>query len=563
MSFIPSKKNDDDADEKIFLIKRAQEERKAQVLAATFNLPYVNLLRVPIEIDAISKVSEEKARAGLFLPFEIQETKIGIAVFNPEDSTFLEAKRDLKDKGFKVEVFVCSLSSLKRGLEEYKKVRKFKEKITEEIEVSSENVVRIEEKLTQFEELGDELKKSKNNTTFFIETIFASALKFNASDIHIIPIGEGAKIRYRIDGILHDITDVDSGFFNSLLSRIKLVSGLKINIHNIAQDGRLSINISGKEIEIRVSIVPGEHGEDIVMRILNPKMLLSIEDLGFHPWCKEILLSQMKKTIGMILTCGPTGSGKTTTLYACLKYIAKPEVKVLTIEDPIEYHLENIDQTQVDPERGYDFAQALRAAMRQDPDVILVGEIRDTETAMTAIQAAQTGHLVFSTLHTNDAAGIVPRLVEMGIDPPAIASALSLAISQRLIRRVCSHCKETEKVPEELLSKIQNSFQKIPKKLLPQFLFDESGKIKNFEIPKAKGCKECYNTGYKGRIGIYEMFKVTPKIEEAIISSPSIFEMREVIIKEGMVTMQQDALLRVIEGFTTIEELERVTGPLE
>lgn len=565
MAFSSTTGDAEERDQKIYLIKREQEERKAQVLAASSNLPYVNLLRVPIEIDALAKVPEAKARAGSFLPFEIAETRIGVAAFDPKDNVFLEEIKNLEKDGFKVEAFVCSTTSLKRGLEEYEKVRKFKKKIVKEIEVSPDSVAEIEEKLTQFEELQESLKNSKQNITLFVETLFASALKFDASDIHIVPKEDGAGIRYRIDGVLHNILDIDKIFFSSLLSRIKLISELKINIHDVAQDGRLSINLGGKEVEVRVSVVPGESGEDIVMRILNPEMLLSIEELGLHQWHKEMILHQMKKTLGMILTCGPTGSGKTTTLYACLRHIAKPEVKVLTIEDPVEYHLKSIDQTQVDQEKGYDFAQALRAAMRQDPDVILVGEIRDAETATTAIQAAQTGHLVFSTLHTNDAAGIVPRLMEMGIDPPTIASAINLAISQRLIRRSCNKCTEMAQPSEEIFARIKKNLSKIPKDILPSGIMNEKGEItiENIKIPKTKGCRECYNTGYKGRIGIYEMFKISPKIEQAIITSPSIFDMRNAIIEEGMITMQQDGLLRALEGVTTIEELERVTGPLE
>jgi len=549
------------------LILRAQEEKKAQLLAQKLGLPYINLLKVPIEVDALSKVKESKARAGLFLPFELKETKIGIASFNPKDSLLSETIKELENKGYQVQVFVCSLSSLKRGYEEYKKVSKLQEKIIEKIEVSPEKIEEVKNSLTKVEDIKERLLQNKKNTTAFLEVLMASALRFNASDIHIVPQEEIAEIKFRIDGILHEIITVDRIFYQSLLSRIKLLSELKINIHDVAQDGRFSVKLEGKDVEIRVSVVPGEYGEDVVMRILDPKMLLSIDDLGFHQWHKEMLLHQIKKTIGMILTCGPTGSGKTTTLYACLREIATGKVKILTIEDPIEYHLENVDQTQVEHEKGYDFAMALRAAMRQDPDVILVGEIRDSETANTAIQAAQTGHLVFSTLHTNDAAGIVPRLMEMGINSSAIASSLNLAISQRLLRRICKNCQTDYPLSEEQKKLIKKNLQKIPKNILEK---EEVKKIvepilkgNDFSLKTGKGCQECFNTGYKGRIGIYEMFKMTPKIEETINMSPSIFEMKRVMEEEGFPNMQQDALLRVIEGVTSLEELERVTGPLE
>lgn len=559
-----SPKNTKKEETKMSLILRAEEEKKAQILAAKFNLPYVNLLRIPIEVDALSKIPESKARSGLFLPFEFQARKIGIASFDPENEILKEVIKELNNKGHKTEIFVCSMASLKRGLGEYKRIAGLQKQITKEIELSPEEVQEIENKLKEFESLAEKLNEAKKNTTLFIETLLASAFKFGASDIHIIPASDSIGIRYRIDGTMHTIFSIEKNFFNSVLSRIKLISELKINIHDVAQDGRFSINLGGKDIEIRVSMVPGEYGEDVVMRILDPQSLLSVEELGFHPWHKETLLHQMKKPLGMILTCGPTGSGKTTTLYACLRYAAKEDVKIITIEDPIEYHLDGVDQTQVEPEKGYDFASALRAAMRQDPDVILVGEIRDSETANTAVQASLTGHLVFSTLHTNDASGIVPRLLEMGIDSPTIASALNLAISQRLLRRVCKKCSEEISLPKEIADIIKKNLANFPIDYLPSIIVDGKNiNLSNLKVFKANGCEECYNTGYHGRVGIYEMFKITPTIGEVITTSPSIFEMRKAIINEGMITMQQDGLLRAIEGITTLEELERVTGPLE
>lgn len=564
MILSPKEESEKERDREVFLITRAQEEKKAQDLAAKFNLPYINLLRAPVQLDALSKIPEKKSKEGLFLAFELTGTKIGVATTNPDNNLLKEVLAELQKKGYESDIFVCSATSFKRGFEEYKKVRSLQKKVAKEIEISPERVKDIESGLGKFEELEKRLQENKKNTTFFIETLLASALKFNSSDVHIVPENNEVKVRYRIDGILHDIISVDNIFFQSILSRVKLLSELKINIHDIAQDGRFSINLEGKEIEIRVSVIPGEYGEDIVMRILDPNMLLSIEDLGFYPWHEKMILEQMKKTIGLILTCGPTGSGKTTTLYACLKKIAKPELKILTIENPIEYHLENVDQTQIDSEKGYDFAKALRAALRQDPDVMLVGEIRDSETANTAMQAASTGHLVFSTLHTNDAAGIVPRLIGMGIDPASVAASLNLAISQRLLRRACNKCSVKKDVPDEIVEKIKINLRKIPKEIIPSKILDSKGEvdIKKIKILEVKGCEECFGTGYRGRVGVYEMFKITPKIEEKITMSPSIFEMRKTIIEEGMVTTQQDGLLKVIDNITTIEELERVTGPL-
>lgn len=542
--------------ERLTIIRRQQEENRAKVLAQNQNLPYINLIISPIEIDALATVPEGKSRAGLFAPFRKIGQRIAIAAFNPKNDLFLKTVEELKSRGFEVEVFICSKTSLLRSFEEYKKVPRPRRIIVGKIEISSENLEEIYREIKTLSDLKEKLKEGESKeSTWILEALFGSALKLNVSDIHIEPQEEELKIRYRLDGILHDIFSFKISVYNGLLIRIKLLSGLKLNVHDIAQDGRFTISTRKREMEVRVSVVPGDFGEDIVMRILNPEMLLSIEELGLHFWHQKVLFYEIKKPNGMILTCGPTGSGKTTTLYAFLRYIAKPEIKVITIENPIEYRLGGIEQTQIEIEKGYDFANALRAVLRQDPDVVLVGEIRDRETAETAIQASLTGHLVFSTLHTNDAAGIVPRLIEMGAAPTAIAPAINLAVAQRLLRRVCKKCAKEYKPSTKLLEKIKNNLQNLPEKIRPDLT-----KITFF---RTQGCPKCYESGYRGRIGIYEMFQVTPKIEETILSFPSITMMRKLAIGEGMITMQQDGLLRVIEKVTTLEELERITGPLE
>lgn len=393
---------------------------------------------------------------------------------------------------------------------------------------------RIEENLTE-------------STTKLLEIILGGSISLDASDIHIEPEEKRAKIRLRIDGILHDLTFLDLKIYQSILSRIKLVSGLKLNISDQPQDGRFSVKKGEILIEIRTSTLPAEYGEAVVMRILNPKSLISLEELGLRKEYLEIFKKEIAKPNGMIIVTGPTGSGKTTTLYAILKKIQNPGIKIITLEDPIEYHLEGISQTQVDPKVGYDFANGLRAILRQDPDVILVGEIRDLETASIALQAALTGHLVLSTLHTNDAAGTIARLVALGEKPVNIAPALNMVVAQRLVRKVCKNCVKFEKPSENLLKKIKKSFEKI-KIDLP--------KIE--KIPKAVGCQECNFTGYKGRSGIFELFLVDEEMEKFILTFPSIAALKEKAIEKGMIPMYQDGLLKVIEGETTIEEVERV-----
>lgn len=393
------------------------------------------------------------------------------------------------------------------------------------------------------------------STSETIAILLAGSIYLNASDIHIEPEEERAKFRVRIDGMLHDVMFLDIKIYKNLVSRIKLLSGLKLNIANKPQDGRFTINLNEVTMEIRTSTLPAEYGESVVLRILNPKNLIEIEALGLRKDLVEIFEKEIGKPNGMLIVTGPTGSGKTTTLYAILKKINTSDVKIITIEDPVEYHLEGISQTQVDPAKGYTFASGLRSLMRQDPDVILVGEIRDQETAEIALQAALTGHLVFSTLHTNDAAGAIARLIDLGVRPVSIAPAINMVVAQRLPRKVCSGCVQFTLATEEETRKIKQSLNTVKKDLLPQRFFE-----KNIKLPRAQKCELCNFTGYKGRIGVYETFLVDDEMERFILKSPSIVDMRDLAVKKGMVLMKQDGLIKVLEGTTTIEEIERVVG---
>ncbi len=549
-------KKEKERESALYFLKREEEEKLARRKAKVFGLPYINLIVTPISIDALSLVDEKRSRQGEFVPFYLLEKNLKIACLNPQNPVLKETISLLKKKGYKIQLFLCSKTSLLRAWKEYEKVPKDVGKVIGKIIIKKEEVEEIES-LDDFKEKIEIFKNKGVN--YFLKMILIGALFFDASDIHIVPRSNDVRVRFRLDGIMHTIFFFEKHLWSPLLARIKVLAHLKVNVSDVAQDGRFTILYEGKEIEVRVSVVPGEYGEDVVMRILNPKMILTIDQLGLHPWLKEILLYEMSKPTGMILTTGPTGSGKTTTLYACLRYIARPQIKVFTIEDPIEYHLEGIAQTQVEPEKGYDFANALRAALRQDPDVILVGEIRDQDTANTAVQAALTGHLVFSTLHTNDAAGTIPRLIEMGVTPSNIGPALNLAIAQRLLRRLCEHCKVEDHPSSAIIEKIKEKINSLPEKVKSQLSFD----LNNLKFFRAKGCKFCHNTGYKGRIGIFEMFQIKGEIEKIIPNAPSVEEVREAALKEGMIPFQVDGLLRVLEGITSLEELERITGPLE
>jgi type IV pilus assembly protein PilB len=390
-------------------------------------------------------------------------------------------------------------------------------------------------------------------TTEIVETIIGSSINLDVSDIHFEPGEEKVKLRVRIDGVLQEVIEMEKKIYQGILSRIKLLSQIKLNITDRAQDGRFTAFLEKLPIEIRVSTIPTEYGESIVMRLLNPKKLIDLEQLGLRSDLLEIFREEIKKTTGMIIVTGPTGSGKTTTLFAFLKKIVKPGIKIITIEDPIEYRLEGITQTQVEPAKGYNFANGLRAIVRQDPDVILVGEIRDGETANIAIQAALTGHLVLSTLHTNDAAGTIARLVNLGAKPYDIGPALNMIVAQRLVRKVCKCKKEREASKEEL-----EKFKKFLENLPPEIKIPKIEK--GLKISQPAGCEDCNFTGFKGRCGIYEIILFDDEMEKFILKEQSIAALREKAKEKGMVTMYQDGLIKVLEGITSIEEVERVVS---
>ena len=427
-------------------------------------------------------------------------------------------------------------------------------KITGEITISPAIANNIKKEIRNISDFKKKIEESlSKRVTDLITIVLAGAFYLDASDIHIEPEEEQVKLRLRIDGILHNVLTFDMVTYKDILSRIKLLSKLKLNVTTRPQDGRFSILIEEQSIEVRTSSIPAEYGESIVLRILNTKWIKNIEKIGLRKDMLEMFKKEAKKPNGMIICTGPTGSGKTTTLYAFLQKIQKPEIKIITIEDPIEYHLKGISQTQIDKAKGYDFANGLRSIVRQDPDTILVGEIRDLETAQIALQAALTGHLVLSTVHTNDAAGTIARLQALGEKPTNIAPALNIAIGQRLVRKICKKCIETKKILAQDLKKLKRDLKNLPKGIKIPALKPE------LKIAYAKGCKNCNSTGYKGRIGIFEAFLIDNEMEKFILTSPSVNSLKDKAIKKGMVLMRQDGFIKVMEGLTTIEEVERVT----
>ena len=422
------------------------------------------------------------------------------------------------------------------------------EEIVGEILISKEEELFFKENILNLKSLS--LLFTKNidqDITYLIKILMVGAVLLKSSDIHIEREEEKTIIRIRMDGMLTLVTEIENERYLKILSRIKLLSRLKLNVDKEAQDGRFSIKFEDNEIEIRVSSLPSEYGEAIVMRILNPKSLISLEELGLRTDLEKLFNNEIEKPNGMIIVTGPTGSGKTTTLYAFLKKISKPENKVITIEDPIEYHLEGITQTQVDEKKGYSFASGLRSIVRQDPDTILVGEIRDKETAQIAIQAALTGHLVLSTLHTNDAISTISRLESLGEITSNIIPAVNIIIAQRLIRKLCPKCSS--------LRNITNEEKEMFKKELP---FVDTSKLT--KLPIEVGCEHCNNTGYKGRVGIFEAFVLDNELKNFILSSPSRIGLKEKAIQKGMTLIKQDGLLKVLKKETTLEEIKRVAG---
>lgn len=542
---------------KLDLLRRKDEEESVAALAKKYGMPYADISRFPIEIDAIKIIPEQKAKTAELAVFQISGKALKVAVRNPEKEETKSAIADLKQAGYTSQLFLASMFSLKHAWEFYQKVPKEHGLEASAIQIAEGKVQDLQKEITSLEEIKTRVEGAyKGRATEALEIILAGALALEASDIHIEPQEEKVRLRFRLDGVLHDVATMPANLYNLLLSRVKLVSELKLNIHDKAQDGRFTIKTGASDVEVRTSVLPGPEGENIVLRILNPKAIgISFEGLGLHPQTIKVLEAELKKPNGMILTTGPTGSGKTTALYAFLKKIHTPEIKIITLEDPIEYHLPGIEQTQVDAEKGYDFAGGLRAIVRQDPDVILVGEIRDFETAETAMNAALTGHLVFSTLHTNNAAGAIPRLINLGVKSASIAPALNVAMAQRLVRKLCETCRKKITLEPQEKKKLQEELQHLP---LEYALPAE----KEWSIFKAAdgGCSQCNHTGYKGRIGVFEIILVNNEVERLILREPSEFEIQKEAAKQSQISMRQDGLLKVLRGITDLAELERVVG---
>ena len=540
--------------DKLTDIHRQEEESATERKAQKLGAGYMNLATIPIERDSLNLIPKKDAERTLTIVIQKKGETVRVGAIDPSNEESKQIFEQLKSQGFKLEIFMISKHSFERALGEFKFLPIQEKGASVSGAVSLEQIEALKKELGTFDALKEKITKiDQGNTSVLLEIFLSASLSLEASDIHVEPQDKQTQIRFRLDGVLQNSGSISKQIYQTLLSRIKLLSGLQLNVQNVPQDGRFTIKEGGVEVEVRTSILPGAYGEYVVMRILNPNTIkLDIRDLGIRDYLWQKIEKEIKKPNGIILVTGPTGSGKTTTLYAFLKYLNKPGVKIITLEDPIEYHLQGIDQSQIEPEKGYTFANGLRSVLRQDPNVILVGEIRDEETADVALHAALTGQLVFSTLHTNDGIGAVPRFLDMNAKPQILASALNAAIGQRLVRKLCSGCKKVSQSAD--LEWIKKDLYDSPQ-IESIFPFPADAKIY-----EPVGCAKCGNTGYKGRIGVYEVLFVDETMEKLIGTSPSRQDILSLAKKSGFVTMYQDGLMRVLAGETTIAEVERVTS---
>lgn len=533
------------------LINRDFEEKVARDHAKDFHLPYVDIAGFPVNPDILHLVSFEDAKRALLMPFFKVGKTLRIAVVNPDSKETQAVVEQLKENGFMVNKSLSSESGLLEALKFYASDQ-YKLK-TDVKNVVGEGEIRFEQELANLASLKDKIALLSGEEA--LNLLHVSAIKAGASDIHYQPEETFCTIRFRIDGVLHSVFDLSREIYERLANQLKYKAGMKLNITSIPQDGRFRFRINERNIDVRLSSLPTEFGEAFVCRILDSgRHFESFEALGFQGQSLEVLQKVTSLAHGMVLVTGPTSSGKTTTLYVLLRQLHKPELKIITLEDPIEYHLSGITQSQINEKRGYTFATGLRSILRQDPDIVMIGEIRDLQTAEVAAQAALTGHVFLSTLHTNSAPEAIPRLLTMGVPPFMIAPALSCIIAQRLVRRICQKCKQMQPLGLEEKSFFEKLLQEIVK-IAPS----QAGSLTT-SLARAKGCEDCNTTGYRGQLVISEILWIDDEMKLAILKNASGGEIFALARKQGMLTMREDGLLKVLAGQTTLEEIQRVTN---
>lgn len=509
------------------------EETVGKLISDHYGVPYVNIKRLQIDVKVLNLIPEKLARTYRAIPVNVKNETLSVAMENPEDFEALEFLK--RQTGLTIEPLYATKDDIGKALGQYKKG----------IKEDFDKIIQENLKKTSAGDKEDLAKAAEQiSIVKILESIISYAISERASDIHIEVQGEEVIVRYRIDGGLRDIISLPRGVEQALIARIKILSNLKIDEHRIPQDGRYKFNVNGEMISLRISIIPSFYGENVVMRLLQEASRpLSLEELGLTGRNLEVIRENITRPHGMVLVTGPTGSGKTTTLYSVLNILNTVEVNICTIEDPIEYGMNRITQIQVNPKAGLEFATGLRALLRHDPNIIMVGEIRDEETAEIAIQSALTGHLVLSTLHTNTAAGAIPRFIDMGVEAFLLASTLNVVLAQRLVRKICPNCIIKYKPDDAVLARLSK---------------DLGVDLKAQKFYKGQGCSECSKKGYTGRIGIYEVIAVTEKLRALITQKSTSDVLSKAAQAEGSITMLQDGLDKVASGLTTIEEVIRV-----
>lgn len=518
------------------------DPKLGRLIAEELEIRFVNLRDEKIEKKVLNIIPEIVAEKQNIIAFNQDKGSLDLAMANPFD---LEIIKTIEKKtGLDVQPYYATERDIRLALKNY---REDIEKVFNTIIQENLKKLQGKEKTISPEKAALELPIIK-----IVDTIINYAYDNRASDIHIEPYESSTVIRFRIDGVLHDVLELPKNIHDLIVTRIKIMAKLRTDEHRAAQDGRIETKYKNEKLDVRVSVVPITEGEKVVMRLLSEATRrFSLDDLGFSAKDLKKVKSASKKPYGMILATGPTGSGKTTTLYSILKTLNRREVNIATIEDPVEYDMEGVNQIQVNPKTNLTFAKGLRSIIRQDPDIIMVGEIRDIETANIAVNAAMTGHLVLSTLHTNDAATTLPRLLDMEVEPFLVASTVNIAIGQRLVRKVCTRCIESYTLKGKKLKELkkQMDFEKLLNKK----------NVKELRLYRGKGCKYCNDSGYTGRVGIFEVLEVSEKIKAMIMNRKNSDEIKEQAIKEGMTTMIQDGLQKALTGVTTLEEVLRVS----
>ncbi len=535
-------------------LTRKENEIKSQAVAQGYE--YIDLKGLPIVPEALSIISEEHAKQYGVICFMYQKDRqMRLAILKDDEKTQTFISGLKAEYNIEVKVFLTSKNSFDNAFKLYAALPKIIEH-PDDVKILESDLEKSVGELNDLSELKDKIDQISMTEVFSL--ILAAAIKIEASDIHIEAEEEGIELRFRIDGVLHKVAKLNKESWEHLISRIKLNSKLKINVKDKPQDGRFSVRINGQPLDFRVSTLPTAFGESVVMRILYHDKVknMSLDKLGIEGYNKEIIDAEIKKPNGMVVITGPTGSGKTTTLYAILNKLNTTDNKIITIEDPIEYKIAGINQSEINKDKGYTFAKALRSVVRQDPDIILVGEIRDQETAEISLNAALTGHLVFSTLHTNDAAGAIPRFLSLGGKPYLLAPAINVSVAQRLVRKVCQHCKQEETLNEETKEMVRKEIESLPESYKNKIDID----INNLKFYKGKGCKQCAGLGYKGQLGIFEALVITDEIRDSILANNvSEHQLNELARKNGMITMRQDGILKATQGITSLAEVFRVT----